>query len=69
MVPDYRALLTALTPEQFAVLGVQGVAYAKKMPDGCMVCAADGTEMAMFADRATAFAAIKQHDLEPMDVH
>jgi hypothetical protein len=38
-----------------------GIAYA--------VHAADGTEIAVMADRDIAFAAIRQNDLRPVSVH
>ena len=31
--------------------------------------AADGTQMALMADREVAFAAVRQHGLEPVSVH
>lgn len=66
-----------ISPERFAAFGVQAVAFVKpvEVKDGdedgdvFAVCAADGTEIARFADRAVAFAAIRQHDLEPLSLH
>ena len=49
------------------------LAYVKRITaDGRIaysVHAADGTEIAVMADRATACAAVRQHDLEPLSVH
>lgn len=62
-----------ISPERFAAFGVQAVAYVRPVPgeDGGFfaVCAADGTEMARFTERATAFAAVRQHDMEPLSLH
>jgi hypothetical protein len=65
--------LRSLSPTDFASLGMNGIAYVKPtMVDGqpgYAIHAADGTPMAVVADREIAFAAIRQHDLEPADVH
>jgi hypothetical protein len=65
--------LRSLSPTDFASLGMNGIAYVKPtMVDGqrgYAIHAADGTPMAVVADRSVAFAAIRQHDLEPADVH
>lgn len=44
-----------------AIAGAEGVAYA--------VHAADGTQVAIMPSRQAAFAAIREHDLEPVSVH
>jgi len=36
---------------------------------GYAVCAADGTQLAVFATQDAAYFAAKQHDLEPVLVH
>ena len=65
--------LRSLSPTDFAALGMNGIAYVKlTMVDGqtgYAIHAADGTPMAVVGDRDVAFAAIRQHDLEPADVH
>lgn len=65
--------LRQISPEDFALLGVQRIAYIKPAEvDGLSVFeihAADGTQMAVVADREVAFAAVRQHDLEPLSVH
>jgi hypothetical protein len=33
------------------------------------VCAADGTQLAIFADQDVAMFAARQHDLEPVPIH
>ena len=59
--------------DQFAALGVDRVAYVRPaVVDGRTVYAihnADGNEMGMMAERDIAFAAVKQHDMEPVSVH
>ena len=61
------------SPDQFAALGVDRVAYVRPaVVDGRTVYAihsADGNEIGMMAERDIAFAAVKQHDLEPVSVH
>jgi hypothetical protein len=65
--------LRQISPEDFALLGVQRIAYIKPVVvDGesaFEIHAADGTKMAVVADREVAFAAVRQHDLEPLSVH
>lgn len=62
-----------LSPDQFAALGVDRVAYVRPaVIDGRTVYAihnADGNEMGTMAERDVAFAAVKQHDMEPVSVH
>jgi hypothetical protein len=52
---------------------MQDVAYVKRSvaadSPGYTVHAADGTQIAVFADRELAFATLRQHDLEPLSVH
>jgi hypothetical protein len=66
--------LRAITPNEFALLGMQDVAYIKRVvgSDGVVgfaVHAADGTPVALLPDRTVAFATVRQHDLEPVSVH
>ena len=57
----------------FVALGLNDIAYVR--PDEVegrevfAVHAADGTQMAYFADREVAFAAVRSHDMEPVSVH
>ncbi|MBI3706994.1 MAG: DUF1150 family protein [Proteobacteria bacterium] len=65
---------TQLSVQDFTALGVQAVAYLKPITDksGATVFAiraADGTHMAVVPSRDYAIAAIRQHGLEPADVH
>jgi hypothetical protein len=61
------------TPQEFAVLGLQDVAYVKRVvlndAPAFAVCAADGTQIAVVGSYRLAQATIRQHDLEPLSVH
>jgi hypothetical protein len=65
--------LRALSANDFASLGMSDLAYVKPVQvDGrpaYAIHAADGTQMAVVNGRELAFAAIRQHDLEAVDVH
>ncbi len=65
--------IVQMTAQDFRALGLAQVAYVKPvMVDGrtaFSVHAADGTEIRVMTDRATACAAVRQHDLEPLSVH
>ena len=66
-------LLEEFSPEKFAALGVDKVAYVRPaVVEGQKVYAihsADGSEIGMMAGRDVAVAAVKQHDMEPVSVH
>ena len=62
------------TQQDLAAWGVNDVAYVKTVVQdngrtGYAIHAADGTQMAVLNDREVAWAAIRQHDLEPVSVH
>jgi hypothetical protein len=62
----------SLSPGAFAHLGLEQVAYVKPVagePSGFAIHAADGTRLALVADLATALAAIRERDMQPMAVH
>jgi hypothetical protein len=65
--------LRLISPKEFALLGVEDVAYVKRVivngAAAYAIYAADGTEMAVLTDRDLAFATLRQHDLEPLSVH
>lgn len=65
--------LRTLSPTDFAALGMSDIAYVKPVElDGRIaygIHAADGTQMAVVNDRELALAAVRQHDLEALDVH
>ncbi len=62
-----------MSTQDFALLGVNDVAYVRSVRKGDKVRfaihAADGTEFAILDDREVAFALVRQHDLEPVSVH
>jgi len=62
-----------LSVEQLAQLGVSQLAYVKPVvmngAPGFAIHAADGTPMALAADRDVAIAAILQHEMMPALVH
>ncbi|MEQ8370288.1 MAG: DUF1150 family protein [Alphaproteobacteria bacterium] len=65
--------LRTISPQDLAMLGMQRVAYVRAtlIEDklAWVLCAADGREMAAFADRDVAQAAARQNDLEPLSLH
>jgi hypothetical protein len=65
--------LRHISEQEFASLGMQDVAYVKRvMVDDepvYAVFAADGTQIAAMQDREVAFAAVRQHEIEPVSVH
>ncbi|MBI3514789.1 MAG: DUF1150 family protein [Proteobacteria bacterium] len=65
--------LRALSTTDFASLGMSDLAYVKPVhADGqarYAIHAADGTQMAVVDGREVALAAVRQHDLEAVDVH
>jgi hypothetical protein len=62
-----------MTAQDFRTLGLAQLAYVKPVTaegrTAYSVHAADGTEIAVMADRAVACAAVRLHDLEPLSVH
>ena len=62
-----------ISRQDFILLGVDQVAYVKPVDvegkRAYSIHAADGTAMKLVADYETAFAAIRQHNLEPVPVH
>jgi hypothetical protein len=65
--------LRHISPQEFATLGMQAVAYIKRVSVNDTVAfaihAADGTQLALLPDRDTAFATVRQNDIEPVSVH
>lgn len=65
--------LRHISPQEFATLGMQGIAYVKRITIndvvGFAIHAADGTQLALLPDRDTAFATVRQNDIEPVSVH
>ncbi len=62
-----------MSARELALFGVQDLAYIKPVvvenQAGFAVHAADGTQIAVIANRDVAFATVRQHDLEPLSVH
>ena len=62
-----------MTAHDFASWGMQDIAYIKRVvindEVGWSIHGADGTSIGLAHDRALAFAAVRQHDLEPVSVH
>jgi hypothetical protein len=62
-----------ISARELALFGMQDLAYVKPVvvdgTFGYAVHAADGTQIALLADRDVAFATVRQHDLEPLSVH
>ena len=65
--------LRQISPQEFATLGMQAVAYIKRITVNDTIVfaihAADGTQLAVLPDRDTAFATVRQNDIEPVSVH
>lgn len=65
--------LRHISPEAFAMLGAPSLAYIRPIAvqggTGWGIYAANGQQMGVVDDRDTAFAAARQHDLSPVDVH
>lgn len=65
--------LRHITPQEFAHLGMQDLAYIKRVTvndeTGFAIYAANGTQVAVLPEYAVAVATLRQHDLEPMSVH
>jgi hypothetical protein len=66
-------IIRQITPRDLAALGLSHVAYVKPVTvegrTAYSIHAADGTEMAVMADRDVAMSAIHVHNLEPLSVH
>jgi hypothetical protein len=64
--------LREMSPQDFALIGMQQLAYIKPSVvngvAGFSIHAADGTQIGMAPSRDIAFAAVKQHELEPVSL-
>ena len=71
--PTIAMNVRGLASDQLARLGVSQIAYLKPVvmtgTSGFAIHAADGTPMAVAADREVAIAAILQHEMLPVSVH
>ena len=65
--------LRQLSERELGLLGVNDVAYVKPIVDNGVeafaVHAADGTRIAVIANRDLAFTVVRQNDMEPVSVH
>ena len=65
--------LKQISPQDFAAMGMQHLAYIKPaLVNGVSaftIHAADGTQIGMAPNRDVAFAAVVQHELEPVSLH
>jgi hypothetical protein len=70
---QFLAGLKQLSDNELGLLGMEDVAYVKRVvvdgSDAFAVHAANGTQIAVMADREVAFAVVRQHDMEPVSVH
>ena len=70
---DWLDTVRDISRQDFVALGVHDVAFVKPVEihgkTVYSIHAADGTEMGVVDDREVAFAAVRQHDLEPLSVH
>jgi hypothetical protein len=64
--------LREMSPQDFALIGMQQLAFIKPTVvngvSGFSIHAADGTQIGMAPSRDIAFAAVKQHELEPVNL-
>jgi len=65
--------LRQLSAKELGLLGMNDVAYVKPIvengAEAFAVHAADGTRIAVIANRDLAFAVVRQNDMEPVSVH
>ena len=66
-------LLEGFSRDDWAAFAVDDLAYVKPVIEegvsAFAIHAADGTQLAVLAERDVAFAAVRQHGLEPVSVH
>ncbi len=62
-----------ISPQDFAMIGMQQLAYIRPAVINGVAAfsihAADGTQIGIAPTRDVAFAAVKQHELEPVSLH
>ena len=70
---DWLETIRDISTYDFAAFGVEDIAFVKPVQangtTGYSIHAADGAELGIVSDRNLAFAAVRQHDLEPLSVH
>lgn len=67
------ARLKNISAKEFALWGIQDIAYIRPMTvegrKAYAIHAADGTQVAVMSAPEVAMAAVRQNDLEPLSVH
>ena len=72
MEPNQADTWELLSPDEFAALGIEDLAYVKPKQGGGELYAihtADGSEVAVVEGRELAFATVTQNELKPLSVH
>lgn len=73
MNPQLPRLSRDMSPVDFAIFGIEQLAYIKPVviegTPAYAVHGADGHPLAAVSDRDVAFALVRQNDLEPVSVH
>jgi len=68
-----REWFRQMSAHDLAQWGLNVIAYVKKVPvqggEAFAIHAANGEPLGLAADRDTAFATVRQNDLEPVSVH
>jgi hypothetical protein len=71
MIPSTR--LRQISSKDFALLGMNDVAYVKRVvvndEPSYAIYTADGTQVAVLPDFEVAITTIRQNDLEPLSLH
>lgn len=65
--------LSIMSERDFAAWGLENIAYIKRVEAskavGWAIYSADGGALGVADNRPLAFAAVRQHDMEPLSVH
>ena len=73
MNTQFTASLKNLSANELLIFGLNDVAYLKPAnvngQEVFAIHAADGSQLAFVADREVGFAAMQQHELEPVSLH
>lgn len=68
-----RHEMRAMSVRDFTLWGMEDVAFVKRVTvndaEAWVICSADGSQVGFAPSRDLAFAAVRQHDLEPYSVH
>lgn len=73
MSQNHIEKLRHISPQEFATLGMQGLAFIKRVVVNDALAyaihTADGTQVALVPSREIAEATVRQNELEPLSVH